>query len=119
MAFAHKPQNHEQKVNKKMYRGAMRAILSELVRQERLVVVDSMKLDEPKTKQLVEKLSGLGLDDVLIVVDEWDDNLALASRNLHKVQVCSVAEVNPVALMANEKVLMTVDAVKKVEGMFL
>lgn len=117
-AFPIRPQNHAQKVNKKMYRSAMSAILSELVRQERLVVIDALKLDEPKTKQLATQLKTLGLDDVLIVVTELDANLALAARNLHKVTVCEAAQLNPVALVGNEKVLITADAVKQVEGMF-
>lgn len=119
MAFAHKPQNHVQKVNKKMYRSAMRSILSELIRQERLVVVDSFKVDEPKTKQLASTLKSLDLNDVLIVVKELDDNLALASRNLYKVEVCATSELNPVVLVGKDKVLMTADAVKEIEGMFV
>jgi len=117
-SFPLQPQNHSQKVNKKMYRSAMSSILSELVRQQRLVVVDSLKLEAPKTKALASQLKSLGLDDVLIVVSELDDNLALASRNLYKVGVCTTAEINPVALVGSEKVLMTADAVKQVEGMF-
>ena len=97
----------------------MRSILSELVRQERLLVVDSLKLDAPKTKELVSTLSSLNLDNVLIVVKELDDNLALASRNLFKVDVFTVAELNPVSLVGNDKILMTVDAVKDIEGMFV
>lgn len=118
MAFALRPQDHSQKVNKKMYRNAIRAILSELVRQERLIVVESLKLDNPKTKDLVGTLKALDLDDVLIVVPEVDQNLALASRNLFKVDVCTSAEVNPVVLVGSNKVLVTVDAVKQLEGMY-
>ncbi len=117
-SFPLRPQNHSQKVNKKMYRSAMSSILSELVRQDRLLVVDSLKLDAPKTKQLATQLKSLGAEDVLIVVSELDMNLALAARNLHKVTVCEAADINPVALVGNEKVLMTADAVKQVEGMF-
>jgi len=117
-SFPLRPQNHTQKVNKKMYRSAMSSILSELVRQDRLVVVDSLKLDAPKTKQLATQLKSLGAEDVLIVVSELDMNLALAARNLHKVTVCEAADINPVALVGNEKVLMTADAVKLIEGMF-
>jgi large subunit ribosomal protein L4 len=101
-----------------MYRSAMSSILSELVRQDRLVVVDSLKLDAPKTKQLATQLKSLGMEDVLIVVNELDDNLALAARNLYRVNVCEAGEINPVALVGNEKVLITADAVKQVEGMF-
>jgi large subunit ribosomal protein L4 len=101
-----------------MYRSAMSSILSELVRQGRLVVVDSLKLDEPKTKALATHLNSLGLDDVLIVVSELDINLALAARNLHKVNVSEAVDINPVDLVGSEKVLITADAVKQVEGMF-
>ena len=117
MTFALKPQDHSQKVNRKMYRSAMRNILSELVRQERLVVVDELSLDAPKTKQLVEKLKALGMTNTLIVVDEIDDYLYLASRNLWNVDVCDAKRLNPVALVNTDKVLMTVEAVKQIEGM--
>ena len=117
-SFPLQPQNHAQKVNKKMYRSAMSSILSELVRQERLVVIDSLKLETAKTKALASQLKILGLDDVLIVVGDLDDNLALAARNMYRVDVCTVAEINPVALVGSEKVLMTADAVKQVGGMF-
>jgi large subunit ribosomal protein L4 len=115
VTFAATPQDHSQKVNKKMYRSAMRSILSELARSERLVVVESMSLDQPKTKLLVEALKGYGLDNVLIVASEVDQNLYLASRNLHKVDVRDVEGVDPVSLIAHEKVVVTVDAVKKFE----
>ena len=117
MTFAAKPQNHEQKVNKKMYRSAMRTILSELLRQERFVVIDSLSLDVPKTKELANKLKAMDLDNVLIVTDNLDEILMLASRNLFKVDVCTPAQLNPVALVGNEKVLVTVEAVKQIEGM--
>jgi large subunit ribosomal protein L4 len=117
MTFAVQPQDHSQKVNKKMYRSAMRNILSELVRQDRLVLVDEIKLDAPKTKQLAGKLKALGLENTLIVVDELNDNLYLASRNLRNVDVCEAKRLNPVALVNCDKVLMTVNAVKQVEGM--
>ncbi|MDH5326097.1 MAG: 50S ribosomal protein L4 [Gammaproteobacteria bacterium] len=116
MSFALKPQNHSQKVNKKMYRNGVRAIMSELVRQERLVVVESLDLEAPKTKELVDKLKALGLDDVLIVVPQVDEKLGLASRNLFKVGVCTPTDLSPVALVGSDKVLMTVDAVKQLEG---
>lgn len=117
MTFAVGPQDHSQKVNKKMYKNALRTILSELVRQQRLMVVDGLQIDAPKTKQLVEKLKVMGLDNVLIVTDKLDENLALASRNLFKVDVCIPSQVNPVALVGNEKVLMTVAALNQLEGM--
>ncbi|RUO60537.1 50S ribosomal protein L4 [Pseudidiomarina insulisalsae] len=113
--FAAKPRSHDQKVNKKMYRGAMKSILSELVRQDRLVVVESFGVDSPKTKQLATKLKEMDLNDVLIVTKELDENLFLASRNLHKVDARDVQAVDPVSLIAFEKVLMTADAVKQLE----
>ena len=113
--FAAKPQNHEQKVNKKMYRGAVKSILSELIRQDRLQVVENFELEAPKTKQLVAKLKELNLNDVLIVTKEVDENLFLASRNLHKVDVRDVQGIDPVSLIAFENVLMTADAVKQLE----
>lgn len=115
--FAATPRDYSQKVNKKMYRGALRSILSELLRQERLVLVDKFGVDAPKTKQLNEKLRGMGLENVLIVADEVDDNLFLSSRNLHNVHVCAAHRVDPVSLVGFDKVLMTVPAVKKLEEM--
>jgi len=115
VTFAAKPQDHSQKVNKKMYRGAMKSILSELVRQERLIVVDNFSVEAPKTKELVAKLKELELSDVLIVTGEVDENLFLAARNLYKVDARDVAGVDPVSLIAFDKVLMTADAVKQVE----
>ncbi|MFA0558341.1 MULTISPECIES: 50S ribosomal protein L4 [unclassified Vibrio] len=117
VTFAAKPQDHSQKVNKKMYRGAMKSILSELVRQERLIVVDNFSVEAPKTKELVVKLKELELSDVLIVTGEVDENLFLAARNLYKVDARDVAGVDPVSLIAFDKVLMTADAVKQVEEM--
>ncbi len=115
VTFAASPQDHSQKVNRKMYRSAMRSILSELARSERLVVVENMNLEQPKTKLLAEQLKGYGLDNVLIVASEVDQNLYLASRNLHKVDVRDVEGVDPVSLIAFDKVVVTVDAVKKFE----
>lgn len=113
--FAAKPRNHEQKVNKKMYRGAMKSILSELVRQDRLIVVEKFGVETPKTKALVAQLKAMDLNDVLIVTKEVDENLFLAARNLHKVDVRDVQGLDPVSLIAFEKVLMTADAVKQIE----
>jgi large subunit ribosomal protein L4 len=117
MTFALRPQDHAQKVNRKMYRSAMRKILSELVRQDRLVVIDELKLEAPKTKLLAEKLKTLGLTNALIVTDELDDNLDLASRNLRNVAICQASRVNPVVLVNSDKILITVNAIKHVEGM--
>ncbi len=115
VTFAAKPRSYAQKVNKKMYRGALRSILSELVRQDRLVVVDGFGVEAPKTKQLVGKLKELGLDDVLIVTEQADENLYLAARNLYHVDVRDSEELDPVSLVGYEKVLMTTEALKKVE----
>lgn len=117
VTFAAKPQDHSQKVNKKMYRAALQVILSELARDERLIVVESFVLDQPKTKTLVKALGEYGLQDVLIVSDEVSENLYLASRNLHKVDVRDVHGVDPVSLVAFDKVLITVPALKKFEEM--
>ena len=115
VTFAAKPQDHSHKVNRKMYRAAMRSILSELARSDRLVVVEALDVEQPKTKLLVEALKDYGVDNVLIVADSVDKNLYLASRNLHKVDVRDVEGVDPVSLIAFEKVMITVDAIKKFE----
>lgn len=115
VTFAAKPRDHSRKVNKKMYRGAMRSILSELVRQERLLLVDEFKQDEPRTKSFLDKLKSLDLREVLIVTDEISDNLYLASRNVPCVEVIDTVELNPYNLVGYEKVLMTKNAVQKVE----
>jgi large subunit ribosomal protein L4 len=115
VTFAAKPQDHSQKVNKKMYRAALQVILSELARQERLIVVESFALEQPKTNALVKALGEYGLKDVLIVSDEVTENLYLASRNLHKVDVRDVQGVDPVSLIAFDKVMVTVSALKKFE----
>jgi large subunit ribosomal protein L4 len=115
VTFAAKPQDHSQKVNKKMYRGAIQSILSELVRQDRLIVVEKFTVETPKTKELISKLKELELKDVLIVTSDVDENLFLSARNLYKVDVRDVQGIDPVSLIAFEKVLMTVDAVKQLE----
>ncbi|MDU9399412.1 50S ribosomal protein L4 [Pseudomonas sp. zfem003] len=113
--FAAKPQDHSQKLNKKMYRAALRSILSELVRQDRLVVVPEFAVEAPKTKALLGKLNGLGLSDVLIISDDVDQNLYLAARNLPHVDVRDVQGSDPVSMIAYDKVLVTVSAIKKFE----
>ncbi len=115
--FAATPRDFSQKVNRKMYRGAMRAILSELLRQERLMIVDKFDVDAPKTKQAAEKIKALGLDSVLIVDSSIGDNLYLSTRNLMKVEVREAGHIDPVSLVRCEKVVMTTDAVAKVEEM--
>ena len=115
VTFAAKSRNYEQKVNKKMYRAAMQSILSELVRQERLVVADDFKVDTHKTKDFVKKLNALELNNVLIVSDDVDEKLYLASRNVPHVGVTEASSVDPVSLIAFDKILVTVQALKKLE----
>ena len=117
VTFAARPQDHSKKLNKKMYRGAMRCIISELIRQERLIVVSEFALESHKTKDLIVKLKEFELDNVLIVSDTVEKNLYLAARNLHKVDVLDVAGIDPVSLIGFENVLITVPAIKKVEEM--
>ena len=117
VTFAARPQDFSKKLNKKMYRGAMQCILSELIRQERLIVVNEFAVKSHKTKDLVTKLKDFDLDNVLIVSDQIEENLYLAARNLHKVDVLDVSGLDPVSLIGFEKVLITVPALKKAEEM--
>jgi large subunit ribosomal protein L4 len=117
VTFAANPHEHSQKVNKKMYRGAIQSILSELVRQDRFVVVENFELETPKTKALAAKLSEMNLKDVLIITDEVSENLFLSARNLYKVDVRDAATIDPVSLIAFDKVLVTAAAVKQIEEM--
>jgi len=119
VTFAAKPCDHGQKINKKMYRGALRCIVSELARQDRLVVVEEFDVEAPKTKGLVQKLAQFDLSNVLIVSEQVSENLYLASRNLHAVEVRDVAGVDPVSLVRAEKVMMTVSAIKKLEEVLI
>ena len=114
--FAAKPRDYSQKLNKKMYRAAMRSILSELVRQERIVCVDEFDVAESKTKLVKEKLASLSLEEVLIVTEELNESLYLGARNLPRVDVIDTEEINPYSLIGFEKVLMTQAAVEKVEA---
>ena len=115
--FAAVTQDYSQKVNKKMYRAALSSIISELVRQGRLVVIEDLSLSAPKTKELAAKMAAMGLIDALLVTEQTDTNLALASRNIHRVNACAVSEINPVSLIKQEKVLITPGAVKKLQEM--
>lgn len=117
VTFAAKPQDYSKKLNKKMYRGAMQCILSELIRQNRLIVVNEFTVESHKTKDLVNKLKEFDLENVLIVSDQVQKNLYLAARNLHKVDALDVSGLDPVSLIGFEKVLITVSALKKVEEM--
>ena len=114
-AFAARPRDFSQKVNRKMYRGAIATLLSELARLERLTVVESFALEAPKTKMLADKLKELGLCDVLIIVEAYDEKLELASRNLMGVTVLPVTAVDPVSLVRHERVLATVGAIRMLE----
>ncbi|MHA7881336.1 MAG: 50S ribosomal protein L4 [Saccharospirillum sp.] len=117
-AFAARPQDWSQKVNRKMYRGAMKSILSELVRQERLVVVEDLSVEQPKTKAFLARMKELDVNNALIVADEVDQNLYLSARNVPHVEVSDVAGINPVNLVSFDKVVITVAALKKVEEVF-
>lgn len=113
--FPAKPKDYTQKVNRKMYRGAMRCIFSELIRQNRLVAVEEFSIDSPKTKNLLGKLAELSLDDVLIISSDIDDNLRLASRNLKSISVRHASNIDPLSLISHEKVLVTLAALKECE----
>ncbi len=113
--FAAQPRDHSQKVNKKMYRAALRSVFSELVRQDRLVIVDELTLEAPKTRLLAEKLKSMDLSDVLILNEAFDEKLFLAGRNLPHVGICDVASMDPVVLIRFEKVLVTLPALKLIE----
>ena len=113
--FAATNRDFSQKVNRKMYRAALKSIVSELVRQERLMVVSDLALDAPKTKELAAKLKQMELSNALLVTSEFDENLYLSSRNLININYAEAGKLNPVALIANEKVVITADAVKKLE----
>jgi len=113
--FAAQPRDHGQKVNKKMYRAALRSVLSELVRQDRLVVIKSLDLEAPKTKLLATKLKELELDNVLILNEAFDEKVFLAARNLPNVGICDAASMDPVVLIRFEKVLVTLAALKLIE----
>ena len=113
--FAAKPRDYSQKVNKKMYRAALRSVLSELIRQDRLVVVESLEIDAPKTKLLATKLKELDLNNVLVLNEAFDEKLFLAARNLPNVGICDAAAIDPVVLIRFEKVLITLPALKLIE----
>ena len=117
VTFAARPADHTKKLNKKMYRGAMQCILSELIRQDRLFAVNEFALDSHKTAALVSKLKEFELDNVLIISDQVEKNLYLAARNLHKVDVLDVTGIDPVSLIGFDNVIITVSALKKVEEM--
>jgi large subunit ribosomal protein L4 len=111
-------ENFSHKLNRKMFRAGLSSILSQLAREERLAVVENFTLDAPKTKLLTQKLKGMGLENVLIITDAVDDNLHLSSRNLPHVAVISVSNADPVSLIRHDRVIVTRNAVAKIEEMF-
>ena len=115
VTFAARPRDHRRKLNRKMYRAALRSILSELVRRERLTVVASFSLEAPRTRELVAKLRDFECDDVLIVTGEEDENLALASRNLHRVGTVPADRIDPVSLIRFARVIVTEPALRRIE----
>ena len=115
VTFAARPQDHSTKVNRKMYRGALRCIVSELIRQQRLVAVESFAVEAPKTKELIAQLKDLEISNGLIITEEVDENLFLAARNVKTVDVRDVEGIDPVSLISYDKVLITVPALKKLE----
>ena len=115
VTFASRPRDYSKKINKKMYKAALRSIFSELLRQEKLIAVEHPKIKNPKTKEMVSFLSKLSLENVLIITDEIDENLHLASRNIPHVNVVTTAEINPVMLLKPHKVAITPAAFKKIE----
>ena len=117
VTFAAKPRNYSQKVNKKMYKGAISVILSELLRKDRLKVVSDLEIKEPKTKNITSLMKSLDLKDALLMTDELDENLYLSSRNLYHVGVCDTQSIDPVSLIGYENVVLTKAALKKVEAM--
>ncbi|CRK85832.1 50S ribosomal protein L4 [Candidatus Providencia siddallii] len=115
VTFAAKPTTYNQKINKKMYRGAIKSILSELVRQNRLIIVNNFLIEMPKTKLLEKKLRDMVLTNVLIVISKVDKNLFLAARNLNNVLVCNATKINPVNLIGFNKTIITIDAIQQIE----
>ncbi|CUX95739.1 50S ribosomal protein L4 [Candidatus Mikella endobia] len=119
VTFAAKPQDYSKKINKKMYRGAIKSIISELIRQNRLIIVEYFSIQAPKTKLLVQKLQEFFLNDVLIITDNLEINLFFAARNLYKVKVSNTKSINPINLISFEKVIITVNAIKQIEDMLV
>ena len=114
-AFAARPRSYDQKVNRKMYRAAMQSLLSELVRQDRVKILESLEVAEPRTQLMVEKLKELGVDNGLFVVEAFDEKLHLAARNLRDVEILEVTALAPVSLLQYDHVFMTVAAVRRLE----
>jgi len=117
VTFASQPRSYTQKVNKKMYKGAISVILSELLRTDRLKVVSELDITDPKTKNITSLMNSLNIKDALLMTDELDENLYLSSRNLYHVGVCDTQSIDPVSLIGYDNVVMTKAALKKVEAM--
>lgn len=116
VTFAAKPRSYEVKLNKKMYRSGLKSILSELLRQNRIMICDDLKVSEPKTKTFKEKLAQLGIDEALVIVEAFDENIFLSARNLRNIVLKEIRSVNPVDLVNSSKVIMTTAAAKALEG---
>ncbi|WP_343182480.1 50S ribosomal protein L4 [Buchnera aphidicola] len=119
VTFAAKPRSYKQKVNKKMYRGALRSIFSTLIRQNRLLIFKSFTIESPKTKVLISKLHDISLSEVYIIIDHMDRNLFLASSNVHQVLVREVKKLDPVSLLNFKNVIVTVDAIRQIEKILI
>lgn len=117
VTFAAKPKDYSKKVNKKMYKGALSVIISELIRSKRLTIVKDFRIDKPKTKEVLTILEKLKIDDVLIVTEELDENLYLATRNLYHIGTCDITSVNPVVLIGYKNIIMTEAALTKIGEM--
>lgn len=117
VTFAKKPKNYNQKINKKMYRFAIKSILSELIRQNRLIIIKKITVKTPKTKELIKILKKMFLENVLIITDELNKNLILSSRNIHKVKICHFKKINPIELINYEKTMINLNSIKKIEEM--
>ncbi|UNB92274.1 MAG: 50S ribosomal protein L4 [gamma proteobacterium endosymbiont of Trioza apicalis] len=115
--FASKPKKYIQKINKKMYRGALKSIFSELIRKNRLIIFKNFNISKPKTSLLLKKINNLMLKEVLIIIDEFNENLFLASRNLYKINVLNVNNINPISLINFNNIIITISALKKIEDM--
>ncbi|AKC32473.1 50S ribosomal protein L4 [Candidatus Pantoea carbekii] len=119
VTFAARPQDYAQKVNKKMYRGALKSIFSELLREKRLIIVEKFSIEEAKTKLLIQKLKDINCKHVVIILEKFNKKLFLAARNLYKVDVCSINHINPINLIVFDKVVVTTHAIKKIEEMLI
>ncbi|BAO00201.1 50S ribosomal protein L4 [Candidatus Pantoea carbekii] len=119
VTFAARPQDYAQKVNKKMYRGALKSIFSELLREKRLIIFEKFSIEEAKTKLLIQKLKDINCKHVVIILEKFNKKLFLAARNLYKVDVCSINHINPINLIVFDKVVVTTHAIKKIEEMLI